>query len=441
MLRDVAPAVVQVFGDDCPGAAAARVGSGFLWDRADRAVTALHIVGGCRAVRVLFQDIGMREARVERSLVARDLTVLQVVNPPSVRALPISTDVPPPNQRVWVYGYGGGRATREDRELRVTDANRATPLLEHAVDPAVRSELLQLRAPALDTEVLRVEGFLLPGDSGAPVLDARGRVVAIGSGGLQRGTIGAGWAVRAKYLVDGAERWTAGAPAVTPGAARFALVDPRVRAELRCGDLVFRRTRVLSLRDLAATSDDPLGLEQIAASFGTTTAAFAELRFELWTEGQSGAAVAVPEGVTVERGAAGCSAALVPGMPPAVQLAWTGRRLRGTPPASMDAQRASQHFQAAWGQEFQPFLTANPAFTYPDIRAAAGGFIRRMSWWGQRPGAFWHMAFETHLAHPDAYVGVVAINRTFNPFGPQHPALLPGWIQAVIATHLSTLAR
>lgn len=442
MLQRAAPSVVQIIAQGCAGEAPQRSGSGFVWESADRVVTALHVVGGCRRITVNYQGIGEREAVLERSLVARDLALLRVATPPPVPALSGSAAAPAPNEPVWVYGYGGGRATREDRQLRVTDANRETPLLTHAVDVAVRGELQRLGSPLLDTEVLRVEGFLVPGDSGAPVLDRAGRVVAVGSGGLQRGTIGAGWAVRARYLTDlsrSTDR-TPG-PGATGGGALFALVDPSVAAEVRCGTLAFRRTRRLTLPALAESSDDRIGLEQIAQSFGTTTAAQFGLRFDLWTEPRSGAAVAVPEGLTITPGPTGCSVPM-PGPPGLLELRWTGFALRvpGLGPHA-EAQMASQAFQQVWAQEFMPWLALNPSGSYPEVRTSAGGNYRRMFWMGQRPGQAPHAAFETHLAHPVAYVGVVAINRAWNTPQARTPDFARSWLVASLATHLSTLSR
>jgi hypothetical protein len=130
----------------------------------------------------------------------------------------------------------------------------------------------------------------------------------------------------------------------------------------------------------------------------------------------------------------------MPGPQGLLQLRWIGLALRvpGLGPGA-EALMASQAFQQMWAQEFLPWLSLHPGGTYPDVRTAAGGSYRRMFWVGQRPGQLPHAAFETHLAHPLAYVGIVAINRAWNT--PQPPAVTGSWLAASMATHLSTLSR
>lgn len=440
MLSRAAPAVVQILGSGCSGEGRERAGSGFAWEKPGRVVTALHVVTGCTSVTVRYQGIGERTATVERTLVARDLVLLEVQDAPDLQPLAITADVPPVNAQVWVYGYGGGRATREDRLLRVTDANRETPLLSQAVDDSARRELQTLRSPLLDTEVLRVEGNLVPGDSGAPVLDSSGQVVAVGSGGLQRGTIGAGWAVRARYVAELAtSEENAEGPAAGSAGVLYALVNPGIGAEATCGGITFHRTRNIQLGDLVKTTDDPLGLMQLAAGLGQPQESIATLRFDIWTDAASGGAVAVPEGAALSPDGDRCRAPLGDGV---VDLQLSGTEFAsGQAPAALLQQvsEVSLAFERRWNEEFEPYTTMVPGFTYPAARPASDGIIRRLAWNGQRPGQLPHYVFETVMADSQSFIGIAAVNRAYNPWGPQPPSVIGDWTAATFAVFLSTL--
>jgi S1-C subfamily serine protease len=66
-------------------------------------------------------------------------------------------------------------------------------LSDLVVDPTSRNELVDRKSPSLDSKILSLVGYILPGHSGAPILNQVGQVVGIGNGGLKSGTVGIGW--------------------------------------------------------------------------------------------------------------------------------------------------------------------------------------------------------------------------------------------------------
>jgi S1-C subfamily serine protease len=56
-------------------------------------------------------------------------------------------------------------------------------------------------SPAIDIDVLSVQAHLVPGHSGAPLLNQAGRVIGIGNGGLDLGRVEMGWAIPWQAIV------------------------------------------------------------------------------------------------------------------------------------------------------------------------------------------------------------------------------------------------
>ncbi|GAB0114612.1 S1 family peptidase [Acidisoma sp. C75] len=447
ILLRVAPSVLRVVGTDCAGES--RSGTGFVWQRAGHIVTALHVVIGCRTVQVFFpvgDQVQAVDAAVRHELLSADLALLSVADPPQAAPLQAAAADPPIGTYVDVYGYPLDQPTSSDAPLYVTAANQTAPLLQDAVGDAEREEIQKLGFPSLSTEILRVDGNLLPGHSGAPILNDAGEVVAIGSGGLQRGTVGLGWAVRARYLRD---LLAAPAVAAAPGlptdiASNFAYVSPDAKApHAACGDLSFVRTRTIGLADLYRSSDDPKGLLQIAASSGQPIAVFAPLRFDLWTEAKTGAGIAVPAGATLAAGPSGCWADWGD---PAIGLAISGTHLQArpwTPDWIAEVQDASLAFEAGWAQPLLPYLVKDPAWSYNKPEIHAGGMlVNRSLFVGQAPGEpVPHAGFETLMAKGDAFIGIAAVNHRFLAPMLQTPPELASEASALFAVHLTTFPR
>jgi S1-C subfamily serine protease len=452
VLRATAPAVLRVTASGCGGSASDRAASGFAYGSGDQVVTAFHVVQGCRDISVGYQNITELPAHVTHVLQDADLALLQV-DGGGVDVTPLvetdrGGDV---NEVLDVYGYALGQATRENRRLVVTAANEGGgSRLRDAVNDEVRREIQQNGFPSLDVLVLRVDGNLLPGHSGAPIIDSSGRVIAIGSGGLERGAVGVGWAVRATYLAQllDAPATADVAPAATTESS-FAYIEPvevSGARPVRCGTLDFTLTRQRTLWELIASSDDPAGFQWVAASSGQPLENFGNLTFDIWTE-QSGVGVAVPAGTKLQPQGNNCRVDLIRGQ---LEMWINGTAL---PPLSMDytdengavawlssAVSASQQFESVIMGEFLPYLQLDPNFSYAQPMMLPSMLVNRELYVGQNPALPWpHAIYETSLATPLSFVGVATVNRKYATPDMMSEAEFRTWVAAVFSTYLSTV--
>jgi S1-C subfamily serine protease len=447
ILATAAPAIVRIVASLCSDGEP-RTGSGFVWNATDQVVTALHVVAGCRAVQVYYQtgyENRVKNAVVTRFLRTADLALLNVRDALDVSPLLESVRVPV-GETVVVYGYGLGVSTREERPLYVTSANEQAPYLSDAINTEAQQQLRALGAPSLDTEVLRVDGNLLPGHSGAPIIDRAGRVIGIGSGGLQRGAVGVGWAIRARYLADLVRAPFAssnGPPSLgTAFGASYATVSADSQGRhVRCGELEFVQTRTrLPLGTLVASSDDQTGFRQIAATTGRSWDVLSAMQFDIWTESRSGAGIAVPTGRVLQRRNGSC---IVDWSNGDVELFVAGMTLpyADSPAWPSEVQRTTSQIEVLWAQEFLPYLTIDPRFSYGQPRPGPGGFwVNRTTYMGQRPGNHFHAALETLLAKGTASIGVAAITRHYPmPYDTPTEQVFLEWVASVLAAHLSTI--
>jgi hypothetical protein len=214
-------------------------------------------------------------------------------------------------EHLQVFGYPLGVPRRDNMPVSVSYATKESPQLNQGLSPDARKELVAQGFPNLSTEVLHLDGGnLVPGHSGAAVIDGEGKVLGIGSGGLASGSAGIGWAVRAQYLRDLPNAATTMPKLGKHAAASFAFAMPSRGAgdSVKCGDLTLYRTRQATLGEIARTSDDPDRIEDLASEIGGVP--FDALRARpatIWVEKQSGAAVVVPEDATLTAGSPFCT--------------------------------------------------------------------------------------------------------------------------------------
>jgi len=196
--EEVAKSVVQVQARGCPDHD--RIGSGFAFGPDEYIATALHVVAGCDNITVYWEKHGgaTQRAEVARVLNGADLALLQAQGAPG-RTLTAEPQRPATNDELEALGYYFAVPTMDNKPLRVTFGSSR---LRDMLPTAVRRELEQSGAIDLDLEIVRLDGHLLPGLSGAPIFNQAGRVVAIGSGGLKSGAASVSWGVPAIHLQE-----------------------------------------------------------------------------------------------------------------------------------------------------------------------------------------------------------------------------------------------
>lgn len=199
-------ATVKVLATNETGPIRRRVATGFVWRNNNRVVTALHTVVGADKILVEYGSApGDANGGIETSLARivaedwnTDLAVLEVFKPPRVASAFSMSASPKVGEGLWVIGFPF--ETQGLRSARLYVSEIAPKNLRGGLTPEAARELQGIGLPSLELEVLHVEGALLPGNSGSPIINGDGAIVAVGDGGLLKGTIGLGWGIPSIHL-------------------------------------------------------------------------------------------------------------------------------------------------------------------------------------------------------------------------------------------------
>ena len=293
VLERAAASVVKVEA----GTAAA---SGFVWRDSATVVTALHVVDGQTSVNVHYVDrngriVASSPARVERVLAPSDLVLLTLDQPQRREPLPMNTAPPRVKEQLDAVGFPLNIAGISNTEVKVRFGGNE---LRSILPPKVLAGFGPY--PSITEEILNLEGNLVPGLSGAPILDSSGRVVGVVDGGLESGAIGISWGIPARYLEALAVSTVRELPGA-PGIAELFSADLRASVgatrNFQGGRFVKLRTR--SFEELASTADDQLGLFQLAQAFSIQSFDPMQFRYDIYQDVSTGATVVLPENATL----------------------------------------------------------------------------------------------------------------------------------------------
>lgn len=464
-------AVVYVEARDCPSYRE-RSGTGFVLDAPGNIVTAHHVVGGCKTIKVHYNGVPASQTSIYDAALVRvfpigDLALLKASNSPVVPALKLAS---PPFDRNVEYsglGYQNGQLTPGDVKVGFSSGDDK---LSQVLTTQLIAELDDLKSPIdKSRRILRFNDALQPGMSGGPIIDGNGDVIGVVAGGLKAGAAPASWGWPSNWINS---LLTSTAPVSMPILTSRVYYSSTELQELantanqgrtiRCGDMTLLFLGTQRFSQLAMGADDAPRLSHLSQLSRMSSDQLNNLRFDVWRHTSSGATAVLPAGYQLQRSGNHCKAMGKDGQ--FAQLLWGAN---ATSP--MEIQIKSLRFEEVvivpmlpqlqfWS--FDPQLTTtvvnnNQVFPGPQFRANGLVFTRKGLMYPKLPqqgpsSPILHV-FETLIAKSGTFLGVATINNEVNPA--LTPCLttnfagngcesvrddLDTWTHFVLATQLST---
>jgi hypothetical protein len=315
--------------------------TGFIWHSPTQAVTALHAAVGCTSL-IVWSEAKKTEttATLDKASLEGDLALLSLAKSLDVPPLNYDPDQPDTRARYFVWGYPHGVPQMRDDEVRMSGglSGGVTTLDEaYGGEKELDAMLAGQDFPRADTSVLAIPTLLQPGQSGAPIMDSQGRVVAIADGGLLGGWRGLNWGIPAYVylprLPDSgdpkptkASKW-----AIQYSEVTVAPSGPVAMPADSAGASQLRRVRRVTLAQLEqqmlAAGEDTGNVKFIRE---TAPEAFPQLAFDIYEDPNTGASLGVVAGMS---------------------LKWNGHQLEADLPSGaarmfVDVTTAASHVQA-----------------------------------------------------------------------------------------------
>jgi len=406
VLRRASESIVKIEADN-------NAASGFVWSDASHVVTSLHVVDGKQRITAHYvgpdgRIVASSPAVVERVLMESDLVLLRLRAPQGRKPLVVNATAPTVKQALDALGFPLNIAGASSTEVKVRFGGNQ---LRSILPPKVLGRIADY--PSTTIEILNLEGNLVPGLSGAPIVDGEGRVVGIVDGGLEEGAIGISWGIPASHLQRLAQSTVSTLPGTPRIAELFAAdLQPAVEPTRRLGGGVgLTKLRSRTFAQLSATADDKLGLAQLTYAFqmfGPDS-----FRYDVYQDLASGATIVVPEGaILTSQGAFTVVNTGDPRMMMKIQV-----RPLANP---MEAQQQALAFEQQL-VEYNPamMVTPDPAWSYMrpmtrfGITISRKGIFRSVMLAGMlQPDRYY---FETLATNGRTQLSVAAVNNDSTP--------------------------
>lgn len=279
--------------------------SGFLWQNREQVITSLHAVPSGSEISVECRGVRKR-ATVLKTLLKADLILLHAPDLPAscTPFMSMEKTKPEPYSPLYTFGYHAGARSGTSRKFEKGHANPEQ--LDSLITGAPLKAIKELGFPATDLDIYYVQGGLLPGYSGGPVVNQHKQLVGIVDGGLNKGMSSYNWVVPAKYLDEliasnsNSIPQTVAQSTVRHFSTGLDEVDDStvIRYEQDGVNYTWVHTKTQSLSDLEKTSDD---VESIGFFFDDAASAVGlatkhELMFDIFEELTKELIIAIPKG-------------------------------------------------------------------------------------------------------------------------------------------------
>lgn len=179
------------------------VASGFVWKDAKHIVTSLHVLGADPNATVIVEfGKKRRKAKIKSILPEADLVMLEVKRPLKDWS-PLgefNPDAPKYKSFVTALGFNKGALGMSTREL--VKGYAKPEILEQLLPGRAAKILAKTQMPSVTLPIYYLDGSLLPGYSGSPIVNAQGDLIGIGNGGLESGASSVSWVIPAVNLTD-----------------------------------------------------------------------------------------------------------------------------------------------------------------------------------------------------------------------------------------------
>jgi Trypsin-like peptidase domain len=286
--------------------------TGFVWHSPTQVVTALHAAVGCNSLLVWSEATTTETtATLDKASLEADLALLSLAHGLGVPPIDYAPDEPDTDAQYFVWGYPHGVPQMRNAKVSMSGGlSGGVTTLDQAYggEKELTAMLAGQNFPRADTSVLAIPTLLQPGQSGAPIFDNEGRVVAIADGGLLGGWRGLNWGIPAYLYLPGlpnsgddkptgASKW-----AIQYSAVTVAPEAPVAMPADSAGASQLRRVRHVTLdqleQQMLAAGEDTVNVDFIRGK--VTPEEFAKLAFDIYEDPNTGASLGVAAGMSLK---------------------------------------------------------------------------------------------------------------------------------------------
>jgi hypothetical protein len=188
--------VYRIEASQCVGSSGIRAVTGFRVRGQSGIVTALHGVAGCREVRATseYGQPPIHPLTISKVNIEADAALLVSEDFKDEDGIEIGEAIEE-GSLAWTLGYPLKMGYHSVGITIGSPAERTLSTELQSLSPETFSRLRDRKSPNIAQKVLSIQGSVVPGHSGAPVVDPRGRLLGIAIGGLGGGTLGFAWAI------------------------------------------------------------------------------------------------------------------------------------------------------------------------------------------------------------------------------------------------------